>query len=104
MKGNYDTRKKNLGRTLPYYPNGWYVALKSTDLKPGEVKNVDISGENLAVFRSPKGDVYALNAYCSHMGANLGVGGKVVNDNCVQCPFHGWLFNGETGQCVGKSF
>jgi cholesterol 7-dehydrogenase len=37
------------------------------------------------------------------MGANLGIGGQVVNDNCIQCPFHGWLFNGETGQCVGKN-
>ena len=35
------------------------------------------------------------------MGANLGVGGQVVNETCVQCPFHGWLFDGETGQCVG---
>jgi nitrite reductase/ring-hydroxylating ferredoxin subunit len=35
------------------------------------------------------------------MGANLGIGGKVVNDSCVQCPFHGWLFDGETGMCVG---
>jgi nitrite reductase/ring-hydroxylating ferredoxin subunit len=26
----------------------------------------------------------------------------VVNDNCVQCPFHGWLYDGRTGQCVGK--
>jgi cholesterol 7-dehydrogenase len=34
------------------------------------------------------------------MGANLGIGGKVVNDSCVQCPFHGWLFDGETGMCV----
>ena len=36
------------------------------------------------------------------MGAHLGVGGEVVNDRCVQCPFHGWLYDGATGYCVGK--
>ena len=101
MKGFYDTTKKNLGKTLPYYPNGWYIICKSKDLPPNTTKNIDISGQNIVVFRSGKGDVYALHAYCAHMGANLGVGGQVVNETCVQCPFHGWLFDGETGQCVG---
>lgn len=36
------------------------------------------------------------------MGAHLGMGGKVVNNQCIQCPFHGWLYDGETGTCVGK--
>jgi len=36
------------------------------------------------------------------MGANLGIGGQVVNDKCIQCPFHGWLYDGKTGDCVGN--
>ena len=79
MKGDYDTAKKNIGRSLPPYPNGWYIACKSKDLLPGKTKQVDISGQNITLFRSPKGDVYALHSYCSHMGANLGIGGQVVN-------------------------
>jgi len=39
-----------------------------------------------------------MDAYCPHLGANLGVGGRVVGD-CVECPFHGWQFNTE-GQCT----
>lgn len=104
MRGNYDISKKNLGRSLPPYPNGWYIACKSKELLPGKTKQVDISGHNITLFRSPKGDVYALHSYCSHMGANLGIGGQVVNETCIQCPFHGWLFDGETGQCVGKKY
>lgn len=34
------------------------------------------------------------------MGGNLGMGGKVRNVNCIECPFHGWMFDGETGTCV----
>ena len=40
-----------------------------------------------------------LDAYCPHMGANLGAGGQVKGD-CIECPFHGWQFRGEDGQCV----
>lgn len=35
MDGCYDTKKKNLGKSLPPYPNGWYIACKSKDLSPG---------------------------------------------------------------------
>ena len=30
---------------------------------------------------------------CPHLGANLGVGGKVIG-NTVECPFHKWTFDG----------
>jgi nitrite reductase/ring-hydroxylating ferredoxin subunit len=97
MRGDYDIYKKNIGRSLPPYPNGWYIATKSKDLSPSTTKTIDIAGQNITIFRSPKGAVYALHSYCAHMGANLSVGGQVVNETCIQCPFHGWLFSGETG-------
>jgi len=34
------------------------------------------------------------------MGADLGIGGKVRYNTCIECPFHGWTFDGETGNCV----
>lgn len=41
-----------------------------------------------------------MDAYCPHLGANMAVGGKVVNTDCLECPFHGWQFSGETGKLV----
>jgi hypothetical protein len=29
MKGNYDPNKKNIGKHLPPYPNGWYIACRT---------------------------------------------------------------------------
>lgn len=46
-----------------------------------------------------KGDVHVLDAYCPHLGANLGIGGLVKGD-CIECPFHLWAFRGSDGQCV----
>jgi phenylpropionate dioxygenase-like ring-hydroxylating dioxygenase large terminal subunit len=48
----------------------------------------------MVLFRTLEGKVNALHAYCAHMGAHLGVGGKVTNNGCIQCPFHGWLYDG----------
>ncbi len=45
------------------------------------------------------GQVSIVDAYCPHLGANLGVGGRVIG-NCIECPFHGWQFDGETGKCT----
>jgi len=65
--------RREIGRIPPAYPNGWFHLLYSWEIKA--------------------------DAYCPHLGANLGLGGK-VNGDCIQCPFHGWEFNGETGLCV----
>lgn len=56
-------------------------------------------GQELVVFRDTKGLAHVLDAYCPHMGANLGVGGRVVGD-CIECPFHGWKFRGHDGKCM----
>lgn len=59
----------------------------------------NVVGENLAVFRSSDGDVSILNAYCPHLGANMAIGG-IVRGNSLQCPFHGWMFDGTNGKCT----
>ncbi|KAJ3605044.1 hypothetical protein NHX12_027095 [Muraenolepis orangiensis] len=93
-------RRRKIGELLPpVYPNGWYRAMDSHTLRRGEVKNATVLGEQVAVFRGDNGQAYVVDAYCPHLGANLGVGGRVVG-NCIECPFHGWQFRGEDGKCV----
>jgi hypothetical protein len=79
MKGDYDVSKKNIGKSLPPYPNGWYIACKAKELLTATTKAIDIAGQNITLMRSSKGKVFALHSYCAHMGANLGIGGVVVN-------------------------
>lgn len=35
MKGDYQTKGKHIGKTLPPFPNGWYIVCKSSDLPVG---------------------------------------------------------------------
>jgi cholesterol 7-dehydrogenase len=103
MKGNYDIKRKKIGKVVPPYPNGWFIACKSDKLPLNASRAVDINGQNIVIARDKDGTAHALEAYCAHMGAHLGVGGQVVNGGCLECPFHGWLYNLETGKCVGIS-
>lgn len=92
-------KRRKCGDIPPVYPNGWFHVLASRELAVGDVKYISVLGEQLAVFRGTNGVAYIVNAYCPHLGANLGIGGQVVG-NCIQCPFHGWVYRGEDGKCV----
>jgi nitrite reductase/ring-hydroxylating ferredoxin subunit len=92
------------GQTYPrQYPCGWYRICDSDEIaQRGQVKHAFALGREMVIFRSDDehNQVYVLDAFCVHMGANLGFGGRVMpGTNCIQCPFHLWEFNGETGRC-----
>nr|XP_006822277.1 PREDICTED: cholesterol desaturase daf-36-like [Saccoglossus kowalevskii] len=92
-------KRRARGDLPPVYPNGWFRVLESWQLKIGEKKDLTIMGEHIAVFRGESGEVFIVDAYCPHMGANVAIGGRVLGD-CIECPFHGWVFRGEDGKCV----
>jgi len=80
------------------YPNSWYVVSTSDELRRGQVRRLHYLGRELVAFRGEDGAAHVLDAYCPHLGAHLGVGGKVQGDTLV-CPFHNWRFAGD-GRCV----
>lgn len=78
-------------------PFGWFVVCYSDELAVGEVKPVSYFEREMVVWRGEDGAPRALDAYCPHLGAHMGYGGK-VNGNNIQCPFHSWRWNGD-GAC-----
>jgi phenylpropionate dioxygenase-like ring-hydroxylating dioxygenase large terminal subunit len=87
-----------MGRFPFGIPNCWFHVSYSDELKLGAVKPVHYFGRDLVLFRGEDGRAACLDAYCPHLGAHLGVGGKVIG-NTIRCPFHGWQINPE-GKCV----
>ena len=79
---------------LPY-PYGWFVACYSDELSVGSVKPLRAFGRELVMWRGEDGTARIIDAYCRHLGAHLGHGGK-VNGNLLECPFHAWRYD-ETG-------
>ena len=59
-----------------------------------------MTGENLVAYRTfVSGKVRIIGAYCPHLGADFSNGG-VVKGECIQCPFHGWQFDGDSGKLL----
>ena len=50
------------------------------------------------LWRDQAGDFHLQDAFCPHLGAHLAYGGT-VRDGELQCPFHGWRYDGE-GTCT----
>ena len=76
---------------------GWYVACKSSDLKPGKAFSKLLCGHQIALFRTESGKASAVDAFCPHMGMDLG-SGKVIGEE-LRCHFHHWKFD-SAGKCT----
>jgi len=76
------------------FPTGWFIVGFASELAKGQVKRAHYFGEELVIFRTESGQVNVLDAYCQHLGANMGVGGTVEGERIV-CPWHGWRWNGD---------
>ena len=76
--------------------NHWYLALPSAQLKKTKMVSMEIMGDPVLFFRKSDGVAQAIRDICPHRGIPLKFG-RVVNDQ-VECPYHGWKFDG-AGVC-----
>ena len=80
---------------FPAYPVGWYLFGNSGELARGPVTKPFL-GRRLVAYRAASGGVVVMDARCSHLGSDLGLG-RVVGDS-IECPFHAWVY-GPDGRC-----
>jgi phenylpropionate dioxygenase-like ring-hydroxylating dioxygenase large terminal subunit len=76
------------------YPTGWFQIAWSDEIARGAIKSVRYFGEDLILWRGEDGVLTCQDAYCLHLGMNIGVRGT-VEGNEVKCPWHGWKWNSE---------
>jgi phenylpropionate dioxygenase-like ring-hydroxylating dioxygenase large terminal subunit len=75
----------------------WYVAALARDVRPGGLRRVMLLGEPVLIGRMKDGGLFALRDICPHRGVPLSAG-KVLSENTVECPYHGWRFKAD-GVC-----
>jgi nitrite reductase (NADH) small subunit len=73
----------------------------------GEGRTFVVPGARVAVFRTRRGDVFAVQAECPHRGGPLADG--LTGDSTLVCPLHAWKFDMTTGAalngtCTLKTF
>lgn len=69
----------------------------ASELAPGQAKLVEVGDKKIAVF-NVAGTFYAVDDECTHQGGPLSEG--EVDGTEVTCPWHGAVFNLETGEAV----
>ena len=73
----------------------------SSELKSGTVWSRTLAEQELVVFRTQSGQACAMGACRPHLGAHMGISGKVA-DETIRCPFDDFRFD-TTGVCLATS-
>lgn len=76
----------------------WWAVALSESLRAGKALGVVCDGHPVALFRDAGGAVHALEDRCPHRRVLLSPG--VVREGGLQCPYHGWTFDGASGKCT----
>ena len=86
------------------FPEGWYFITGRKALEKAKLIRKTWMGTEIVVWGDTTGRVCVAEAYCPHLGADLGpaTGGRVRGDRLV-CPFHGFEYDAG-GQCVTTPF
>ncbi|NJO31801.1 MAG: Rieske 2Fe-2S domain-containing protein [Rhodospirillales bacterium] len=80
-----------------YKADGWVFAMKLPDLPDGGTLSKDLEGQSVLLSRF--GDrVTCFANVCAHMG--LALDGGEVKDGFITCPYHGFQYSLESGECL----
>ncbi len=100
------TRRREVANApLPSpFPEGWYFIASRQEILKAKLIQKTWMGENVIVWCDENGQICVAEAFCPHLGADLGPesGGRVCAGRLV-CPFHGFEYDA-TGQCVATPY
>jgi phenylpropionate dioxygenase-like ring-hydroxylating dioxygenase large terminal subunit len=76
----------------------WYMAALGETLRPGTMRRHMLLAEPVLLGRMRDGSAFAMRDICPHRAAPLSAG-KIMPENTVECPYHGWRFR-KDGVCA----
>jgi phenylpropionate dioxygenase-like ring-hydroxylating dioxygenase large terminal subunit len=72
----------------------WYVIGRVNQFTANRPYKKTIWDKNYVVWKNKQNEFYAIENECSHRGAELS-GGRIMANNTVMCPYHGYEYNTE---------
>ena len=75
--------------------DGYTKVCRVSELRENQGKRFLINDVDIAVFKV-NGEIFVLNNVCPHQHTSVIYDG-FIEDGCVVCPAHGWMFNLKTG-------
>ena len=76
----------------------WYPAVRSAEIRGRGLVKAMLLEVPLVLGRTDQGGAFALRDACPHRGIPLSYGR--FDGKSVECSYHGWKFDGCSGQCV----
>jgi len=80
------------------YDSHWYPVIWQCDLRPNRPAKITLFDVDYVVAISGE-EVVAMRDSCPHKSAALSEG-RITSCGSFQCAYHGWTFNGKTGECL----
>ena len=79
----------------------WLDVGAVADIPPRGARTVAVEGaDEIAIFRTGGGHIYALVNRCPHKKGPLSQG--IVHGDSVTCPLHNWVISLATGEAQGE--
>ncbi len=88
-------------RKIGIDPEFWYPFARASELRRGQIIGTSFAGAPIALVRTGKGRVFALEDRCAHRQVPLHAG--VVSGECIQCGYHGWMYDA-AGRCINVPY
>lgn len=82
--------KPGIGKYIHSIPLYWKIANKN-EFTTNIPKKIIFNNFPIAVYKNKANEIKAISDICLHRGASLSKG-KILKNNCVQCPYHGWEY------------
>jgi len=92
------TQKLDRASDAGFLWNFWYPAARSVEIRGRNLLKAMLLEVPLVLGRTDGGRAFAMRDACPHRGIPLSYG-KFDGKN-LQCSYHGWKFDGCSGQCV----
>lgn len=77
-------------RRIGLHPDFWYPLARSADVAPERTYAAMFAGNPIALARTRRGDVFALEDRCAHRQFPLHKG--VVSGETLRCAYHAWTY------------
>lgn len=77
----------------------WTPVVLAEKLRKGKLMPFELAATKIVLFRDSHGAPRGLVDRCPHRGVALSLG-KIAPDGCIECPFHGWRFDGAGKTCA----
>jgi len=77
----------------------WWAVARSEEIHADKPMNVDLGDQPVVLWRDKAGSAHALEDRCPHRRAPLSLG-CILESGAIQCGYHGWTFDGSSGQLV----